>query len=161
MRRWGIVFIVLALMVITVLSSGCTAENAKEQPCLTCTPPTPFPAIDKLYESGFTAFINHDYPTALDFYNKSIAADPKYIRAWIGRGDTLMRMNRTSEAISAYDSALAINNEIPEFWNKRGEALMAIGNYTEARDSFDKALKFAPEYAAAKENRDLAIAKLK
>ena len=39
-----------------------------------------------------------DYASALDYYNQSLAADPKYIRAWIDKGNVLVRMNRTDEA---------------------------------------------------------------
>ena len=45
----------------------------------------------------------------------------------------------------------------PEVWNSRGKALMATGNYTAARDSFDRAIQLAPEYAEAKENRNLTL----
>jgi tetratricopeptide (TPR) repeat protein len=158
-KGWGV--IVIALMFIAVLTSGCVANTSEKQTSLTPTTQTPSAKAADLREKAFDAYINRNYSTALDFYNQSLSADPTYIIAWIGKGDVLVRMNRTSEAISAYDSALAINGEVPEFWNKRGEALMTLGRYTEARDSFDKALKIAPEYAQAKENRNLTLAKLK
>jgi tetratricopeptide (TPR) repeat protein len=79
----------------------------------------------------------------------------------MGKGNVLVKLNRTSEAISAFDSALALENNLAIVWNDRGEALMTMRNYTEARDSFEKALQIAPEYATAKINRDLALAKLK
>jgi lipoprotein NlpI len=60
-----------------------------------------------------------------------------------------------------YDSALALDNNFPEIWNNRGEALMTLGRYSEAFDSFDKALEIAPDYAKAKENRNLTLSKLK
>jgi lipoprotein NlpI len=51
---------------------------------------------------------------------------------------------------------LARVNAVPDVWNNRGKALMATGNYSAARDSFDRAIQLAPEFAEAKENRDLA-----
>jgi tetratricopeptide (TPR) repeat protein len=158
MRSNGIVLAVLALMLVTVLSSGCTENNAGANPVMT---PAPVPAAVDLHIKGFDAYIKGNYTTALDFYNQSIAADPKYTRAWMDKGNVLVKLNRTSEAISSYDSALALENDLAIVWNDRGEALMTIGNYTEARDSFDKALQIAPEYANAKANRDLALAKIK
>ena len=158
MRSKGIVLAVLALMLVTVLSSGCTGDNAGKNPIMT---PAPGPAAVDLHSKGFDAFINGNYTTALDFYNQAITADPKYTRAWMDKGNVLVKLNRTSEAISSYDSALALENNLAIVWNSRGEALMTIGNYTEARDSFDKALQIAPEFATAKANRDLALAKLK
>jgi tetratricopeptide (TPR) repeat protein len=158
MRSNGIVLVVLAIMLVIVLSSGCTENNAGANPVMT---PAPVPAAVDLHKKGFDAYINGNYTTALDFYNQSIAADPKYTRAWMDKGNVLVKLNRTSEAISSYDSALALENDLAIVWNDRGEALMTIGNYTEARDSFDKALQIAPEFATAKVNRDLALAKLK
>jgi tetratricopeptide (TPR) repeat protein len=163
MRSNGIVMAALAIMLVTVLSSGCTGNNAQTNPTQTNPIITAAPAraaVD-LHSKGFDAFIKGNYTTALDFYNKAITADPKYIRAWMDKGNVLVKLNRTSEAISSYDSALALENNLAIVWNSRGEALMTIGNYTEALDSFDKALQFAPEFATAKANRDLALAKLK
>jgi tetratricopeptide (TPR) repeat protein len=117
-------------------------------------------AVD-LHKAGFNAYIKGNYTTALDLYNQSITADPKYTRAWIEKGNVLVKLNRTAEAISAYDSALALENNLAIVWNSRGEAQMTIGEYAQARDSFDKALTIAPEFPEAKANRDLALAKLK
>ena len=166
MRSNQIVLAVLALMVVTVLFSGCTGNNAQTNtqtnaqtnPIMTRAPVAS--AVD-FTKKGFDAFIKGNYTTALDFYNRSTSEDPKYTQAWIERGNVLVKLNRTSEAISSYNSALALENNLAIVWNSRGEALMAMGNFTEARNSFDKALQFAPEYAAAKANRDLALSKIK
>ncbi len=163
MERKGIVVIVLvAIMFVSVLNSGCIANNSEGKTSLTPTvSPTPVGGADDLRQKGFDAYRDGNFSTALDYYDKAIALNSTYILAWVGKGDVLVKMNRTSEAISAYDSALAINSEVPQYWNKRGEALMTLGKYAEARDSFDKALKIAPDYATAKENRNLTLAKLK
>jgi tetratricopeptide (TPR) repeat protein len=83
------------------------------------------------------------------------------MRSWIEKGNVLISLNRTEEAISAYDSALTLNNDLPRIWNLRGEAQLTLGRYEEALDSFDKALKIAPEYAPAKENRNITLTKMK
>jgi tetratricopeptide (TPR) repeat protein len=140
------------------LSSGCINNNSGTQQIVT---PTPLAAAVDLHMNGFNAYINGKYETALDFYNKSIAVDPKYTRAWIDKGNVLIKLNRTEEAISAYDSALALEEDLALVWNSRGEALMTLGRYAEARDSFDKALQIAPEFAKAKENMNLTLMKLK
>jgi tetratricopeptide (TPR) repeat protein len=166
MRSNQIVLAVLALMVVTVLFSGCTGNNeqtntqtnVQTNPVMTRAPVAS--AVD-LLKKGFDASIKGNYTTALDLYNRSTSADPKYTQAWIERGNVLVKLNRTSEAISSYNSALALENNLAIVWNSRGEALMTMGNFTEARNSFDKALQFAPEYADAKANRDLALSKLR
>lgn len=158
MRSNGIILAVLALLLVIVLSSGCTGNNSVTTPP---TKPTPVPVAVDLDSKGFDDFINGNYTTALEYYNQAITADPTYIRAWINKGNVLVRLNRSSEAIVSYDSALALENDLAIVWNSRGEAQMTIGKYADARDSFEKALKFAPEYDTAKANRDLVLEKLK
>jgi tetratricopeptide (TPR) repeat protein len=154
----GIVPGVLLLLLLMAMSSGCVNSNTADQPIIT---PTPGAAAMGLFDAGFNAYTNGNYETALDDYNKAIAAEPKYVRAWIEKGNVLRRLNRSEEAVSAYDSALALESDLAIVFNSRGEALMTLGRYTEARDSFDKALKIAPGYAKAQENRNLTLAKLK
>ena len=154
--------VVFILSVLLVMSAGCinsnSAGNSVNQPAMT---PQPNAAAVELHNQGFSAFTNGNYQAALDFYNQSIAADPKYARAWMDKGNTLIFLNRTEEAISAYDSALALDKNLALVWNSKGEALMTLGRYAEARDSFDKALQIAPDYAKAKMNRNLTLSKLK
>lgn len=162
MHKRSIVLAVCAIMLVIVLSSGCTSATSKQPACPNCTVVlTPKTNAVDLHDKGFDAYINRDYASALDFYNKSLVADPKYTRAWIDKGNVLIKMNRTVEGIAAYDSALALESNLPELLNMRGEALMATGNYTAALDSFDQALKLVPDFPKAKENRNLTLTKLK
>jgi tetratricopeptide (TPR) repeat protein len=164
MHKRGIVLAVCAIMLVIVLSSGCTSDTSKQPSCPNCTAvvlnPAPGSAVD-LHNKGFDAYINRDYASALDYYNQSLAKDPKFTRAWIDKGNVLVRMNRTVEGIAAYDAALALESDLPELLNTRGEALMATGNYTAALDSFDRAIKLVPDFPEAKENRNLTLTKLK
>jgi len=158
MRFPGIIPTVIVVLVLTVMSAGCINNTSEKSQIAS---PTPVVAAVDLHMKGFNAYINGNYTTALEFYDQSIAADPKYARAWMDKGNLLAELNRTEDAISAYDSALAVNNNLALVWNSRGEALMTLGKYAEARDSFDKALKIAPEFGKAKENRNLTLEKLK
>jgi tetratricopeptide (TPR) repeat protein len=156
MPRKEIILALLALILVTLLSSGCTENKTETNPELTHAAPK---AVD-LHKQGFEAYSRENYTAALDLYNQAIAADSNYTRAWMDKGNVLMRLNRYEEAISVYDVVLDREEYLAEVWNSRGEALMAIGNNTAARESFDKAIKIAPEYTKAKENRDLALKKL-
>jgi tetratricopeptide (TPR) repeat protein len=145
------------VLFVAVMICGCI-NNASSGPGNTS--PTPVPAAVDLHNTGFDAYVKGDNPTALEYFNQSIAADPTYTRAWIDKGNVLVRLNRSEEAIVAYDAALVLDNGLAVVWNKRGEAQMATGNYIAARDSFDRALKIAPGFVEAKENRDLVLKKL-
>jgi tetratricopeptide (TPR) repeat protein len=149
---------VLGLVLVTLFCSGCTGNNAEPQQTIT---PTPVSTSVELHKQGFDAYVRGENPLALDLYNQAIAADPSYTRAWMDKGDVLKRMNRSEEAVAAYDVVLARQNDLPIVWNSRGESLMETGNYTAARDSFIKAIQIASDFEKAKENRDLAIEKIK
>jgi len=148
----GILFCIL----FAAISCGCLSGN-QSGPTATLTPA---PEAVGFRDSGFKAYLAGDNATALDFYNRSLALDPQYTRAWIDKGDVLSAMNRSQEAVAAYDSALNLDNSLAIVWNSRGVALMATGNYTAARDSFDRALRIAPQYDAAIQNRELALKKV-
>jgi len=160
MRFQEIISGVVILVLLNVMIAGCTSTTSEKPQVVTPTPTPVLPAVD-LHMKGYVAHINGNFSTALDLYDQAIAADPKYTRAWIDKGNVLIRLNRTEEAISAFNSALTLENNLPEIWNSRGEALMTMGKYSEALDSFDNALKYAPEYVKAQENRKLALEKLK
>jgi tetratricopeptide (TPR) repeat protein len=159
MRRNGIVLAVLALMLVTVLSSGCTG-NAPGTTETTPLVTTVAPAAIELHKQGSDALINGNYTEALDLYNMAIAVDPGYTRAWLDKGNTLLVLNRSAEAIAVYDVVLAREDFVPNVWNNRGKALMATGNYSAALDSFEKAIQQSPEFTEAKENRDLVLEKM-
>jgi tetratricopeptide (TPR) repeat protein len=164
MQKYGIILATGAIMLAIVLSSGCVSGPSIHPACPNCTvvlTPPPLGAAADLHEKGFDAYINGNYSSALDYYNKSLVADPNYTRAWIDKGNVLVSMNRSAEAVLAYDSALALENDLAQVWNKRGAALMATGNFTAARDSFNRALQLAPNYVEAQENLNLTLAKLK
>jgi tetratricopeptide (TPR) repeat protein len=164
MRSDRIVLALLVILLVIVSCSGCTGNNEQRNPRITPTTVNiyiPNKAAVNLFNKGWDNYIQHNYTAALDFFNQSISADPKYIQAWRERGTVLVKLNRTTEAINSYDSALALDKDLYMVWTSRGEALMSLGKYSEALDSFDKALKIAPEYNIAIEDRNLTLAKLK
>jgi tetratricopeptide (TPR) repeat protein len=123
--------------------------------------PTPVKEAIDLHNTGFDAYVSGNYSVALEYYNRSIAADPNYTRAWVDKGNVLMRLDLPYEAVLAYDGALAQDNSQAVVWNSRGEALMATGNYSEAHDSFEQALRLAPKFVEAQENLKNASEKIK
>jgi len=153
----GIFSLALAIVFLITMSCGCISQTPVQEQTVVPTPPVQ--AVES-HKSGFTAYINGKYETALDFYNKSLESDPTYTRAWMDKGNVLTKLNRTPEAIAAYDAALALDTNIPQVWNSRGESLMTLGRYQEALESFNKALVINPDYAKAQENKNLTLSKL-
>lgn len=160
MSRNRIIPAVISVMLVAVLSAGCAGNTAEPgEPSTSLTPPVQ--AAADLHLQGFGAYEKGNYTAALDLYNQAIAADPGYMRAWMDKGNVLIRLNRSEEAVAAFDVVLAYEDDVPNIWNSRGRALMATGNYSAARDSFDQALKQAPDFVEAQENLALVLEKLK
>jgi len=157
-RSGGIFPLVLALLFLHVVISGCAGSAPVKEPLPVTTPV--IQAIE-FHKTGFSAYIAGDLEKSLEYFNKSLEADPTFARAWMDKGNVLIRMNRSAEAIAAWDAALALDTNIPQVWNSRGEALMSLGRYAEALESFDKVLAINPDHTRARENRERALAKLK
>jgi PBP1b-binding outer membrane lipoprotein LpoB len=73
MRIHAIVQVVIAIMFLMVIVSGCINSNSTNQQVIT---PAPSAAAVEFQKAGFNAYINGKNELALDYYNKSIAADP-------------------------------------------------------------------------------------
>src|SRR5205814_8257786 len=54
---------------------------------------------DNLYEAGQVA-------EAIAYYEKSIASDPKYLWAWVGKGLALGSQQKLDEAMRCFDEAV-------------------------------------------------------
>jgi len=145
-----------------VVISGCVSSTPVKEPVTEPLPgTTPVSQAIEFHKTGFSAYIAGDLEKSLEYFNKSLEADPTFARAWMDKGNVLIRMNRSAEAIAAWDAALALDSNIPQVWNSRGEALMSLGRYAEALESFEKVLAINPDHKSAQENRERARAKLK
>ena len=107
---------------LNVMIAGCINNTSDKPQVVTPTRVVAAAAAVDLHKKGFDAFINGNYTTALDLYDRAITADPKYTRAWIDKGNVLVRLNRTDEAISSYDSALALENNLASCLEQQGRS---------------------------------------
>jgi tetratricopeptide (TPR) repeat protein len=68
--------------------------------------PTFYPAETAL---GYVALGQSDAKAALAYFDRALARQPDYTAALVGKGQTLLALNRDSEAIAAFEAALAAN----------------------------------------------------
>ena len=98
---------------------------------------------------------------ALASYDKALAIDPGYQKAWTNRGAALCDLARYQEAVASQEKALAINPGAVEAWTNRGIALGRLRQYEAALASYDRALAIDPASAETWSNRGNALAELK
>jgi tetratricopeptide (TPR) repeat protein len=62
-----------------------------------------------------------------------VALDPKFIYAWLGKGDALDNLNRPMEALAAFHQALALDPKDASTWDGKIGILTQFGLQDEVR----------------------------
>jgi tetratricopeptide (TPR) repeat protein len=100
---------------------------------------------DYAYHAGSNHFTDGNYPKALQEYDKALQANPNHRAALRGRAETLIMLNRESNAIAAYDELIALEPDKAGHYANRGIAYDRIGNYNAALTDYEKALHLDQE----------------
>ena len=72
------------------------------------------------------------------------------------RGNTYLKQNNFTQAISDYTKAIKINPNLAEAYNNRGNAYLKQNNFTQAISDYIEAIKINPNLADAYYHRGLA-----
>jgi Flp pilus assembly protein TadD len=84
-----------------------------------------------LYE-GQNALQNGQYDVALAAYTNATELDPSWVAAWYLKAYSLMKLNRTEEALSAVDKALVLAPSDRDSNNLKADVLTQLGRGNEA-----------------------------
>jgi len=96
-------------------------------------------------------------------YRQAIAMRNDYVQAYINRGDVLLRMNRTSEALAVYESALAHDSNNADIHYNLGvvrlqqQQQQPQQDVTSALAHFDAALNLDPDHSQSLINSAIII----
>ena len=90
---------------------------------------------------------------AIQDYDRAIALNPDYDRAYNNRGLACAKMGRLTEAIQDYDKAIALNPDYAQAYESRGIAYARSARPADAMRDFDQAITLNPDYAEAYYNR--------
>ena len=77
---------------------------------------------------------------AYNLYQTALSMKPDFIEAHLNKGDVLLKLNRTHDAISSFERALQYNPEYADALFNLGSAHMQLGERTEAERSYRQAL---------------------
>jgi tetratricopeptide (TPR) repeat protein len=67
------------------------------------------PVVDELCLKGVLYFSDKKYDRAIDAYSAAIRRDPKYVYAYIGRGDVYSAKGDLDRALADYDQAARLD----------------------------------------------------
>ena len=101
------------------------------------------------------------YAEALDSYNKAIAMDSTYARAFESRASCYEKMNKKEDAARDYSKAVVLNPKDKELFFAAGKLFVSAGDYKEADKMFRKALELDRAYPEVIEAEIAVIHKLK
>ena len=94
---------------------------------------------------------------AIEYYEKALAINPKYVRALYNKGYDLAASGNHTGAIEYYDKALAIDPQYVDALNNKGVAFGRLGNYTGAIEYFGKALAIRPHDVGALTGKGVSL----
>ncbi|NOX91736.1 MAG: tetratricopeptide repeat protein [Gammaproteobacteria bacterium] len=96
------------------------------------------------------------YDLAIEEYNKAIAINSKYAKAYFTRGIIQQQQGLESKkykAINDFTKTIELNPKHAKAYLSRGVLIASKGQHGKAIKDFDKAIKLNPQYANAYNNR--------
>jgi tetratricopeptide (TPR) repeat protein len=94
-----------------LLQSGDLKRAEQEFTTITKASPSFFPAETSL---GYVALARTEAKSALPHFDRALALAPTDVSALVGRGRTLVALQRESEAVSSFEAALAVDRSLTD-----------------------------------------------
>ena len=126
--------------------------------CLLACGPRP----DHVNNSGHEPYLNGDYVSALDAYQKATAGAHESGEPHYNSGNALYRLEEYGESLESYDESLRYAESelrLRGFFN-RGNASFQSQQYAQAIEAYKEVLRMDPDHIDAKHNLELALAQL-
>ncbi|MDJ0948502.1 MAG: sulfotransferase [Alphaproteobacteria bacterium] len=98
---------------------------------------------------GNVAFLQCNYPAAIDFYRRSVAANGQVAQVHFNLGVTLEKVHRHAEAAESFTRVVALDPHFPNGWMALGVARTGEWSFKEAIEITVKALDYPCDRAEA------------
>ena len=98
-----------------------------------------------------------DPKKAKSYWDKAIAANPKFAEAYNNRGLAFYNLNLYQEALQDFSQSIRMKPDYAEAFNNRGNVYYELDQYEKAQADFDQSLKLKPKYSKAQMNRGLVL----
>jgi len=107
------------------------------------------------FQQGIDASYKGDYDTALARFTEAIRLDPKYVPAYVNRGDIYKNKGDYDKAIADYDESIQLDpGHVPAYIN-RGLAYATMHRDDKAMADYNQAIQLDPNSRLAYINRGL------
>lgn len=94
---------------------------------------------------------------AKSYWDRAIAANPKFAEAYNNRGLASYNLNLYQEALQDFSQSIRMKPDYAEAFNNRGNVYYQMDQYEKAQADFDQSLKLKPNYSKAQMNRGLVF----
>jgi tetratricopeptide (TPR) repeat protein/LysM repeat protein len=89
---------------------------------------------------------NGNFKKCHDYINKSIAANPNYVEAYLLRGDVFAKFTYFDRALKEYEIARQLNPNLAQIHYNIGNCLIHLGNKEQALESMNNAIRVDSAY---------------
>jgi tetratricopeptide (TPR) repeat protein len=100
---------------------------------------------DYFYWMGLKAHSSKNYSDALVYFDKAVGQNPRYLEAWIAKGNTLKAIKEYNASIDSYSKALQIDGNNSAALNGIIESYASLKEYGKASFSAIKLREQNPE----------------
>ncbi|ORX55657.1 TPR-like protein [Hesseltinella vesiculosa] len=89
---------------------------------------------------GTFVFLMGDSQGALDYLNKAIEADPKYVQSYIKRSSIYIEQQDIGSAFKDFETAISVNPNDPDVFYHRGQIRYISGDYESAANDYSESV---------------------
>jgi tetratricopeptide (TPR) repeat protein len=150
LRAW----LVIGAIATTILLQSQTthAQTVDANDLITKVETKPVQALER-YQQGLTAVAAGNHAQAIVSFDRAIELAPRYLQAYIERGNAKEAIHDLSGALADFTKAIALDPKSAAAYYNRGTILSKSGNSKQAAADYTKAIDINPQYAAAYLNR--------
>lgn len=98
------------------------------------------------YLLGQIHLLASENDTAMGYFEKALSLDKDYIDALLGKADTLAKMGKLEEAVSAYQQVLARDEGNINAVYRQGRVYLKLKQFEKAKKSAERALSLKPSW---------------
>jgi tetratricopeptide (TPR) repeat protein len=147
---------ILALCIGVLVLTNQQGSVIAQSPLLNVTSANLVRLVDRSKEK----YNRRDFTGAMDDLNQAIKANPRYARAYNGRGLVKLAVNDLKGSMRDFDMAISLDPKYASAYNSRGVLRLSQRDFDNALIDFNSAINLDPNSADTYSNRGLIFIRL-